>query len=410
MGFDKLGRPILATQYGSLRLWEMAKLTTVERMTELHAREQELLLRMLRRRTLEGGGGGEGAAAERAGHIVDTAVVVIDTGGLTLRHVTKAFVRLFKLRAHMDQLLFPEMLGKCFIVNTPSLFSYVWSMFSPLVDERTRSKISIISKPQDWTKALQEIADPDQLSPEYGGTGRRQEDLPSLADALYAAGSRGGSRGGENGSGTGGGAHGNGNACGGSNGYPIRNGGGDGEDGGGEGAAKVGVAARRQAQLPPPEPPQQEHLEDEEEVAIKGSEHRGWFGGRAVTWGPVGWLWSSAWGGGGGGSAGVAEGMREDAEESVTTSDEEVRTYAPILPRGRSRIRSESGGGAGGRDARSSQDDMDVEVGRSASGTAVDAVWRRSWGGTAADLADLSTLPSIGGGRYCPGGRGCLRC
>lgn len=41
----------------------------------------------------------------------------------------------------MDQLLFPEMLGKCFIVNTPSLFSYVWSMFSPLVDERTRSKV-----------------------------------------------------------------------------------------------------------------------------------------------------------------------------------------------------------------------------------------------------------------------------
>lgn len=95
MGFDKLGRPILATQYGSLRLWEMTKLTTVERMTELHAREQELLLRVLRRRTLEGGGGGgganegsHGAAAERAGHIVDTAVVVIDTGGLTLRHVS----------------------------------------------------------------------------------------------------------------------------------------------------------------------------------------------------------------------------------------------------------------------------------------------------------------------------------
>lgn len=58
-----------------------------------------------------------------------------------LLQVTKAFVRLFKLRAQMDQLLFPEMLGKCFIVNTPSLFSYVWAMFSPLVDERTRSKV-----------------------------------------------------------------------------------------------------------------------------------------------------------------------------------------------------------------------------------------------------------------------------
>lgn len=105
MGFDRLGRPILATQYGSLRLWEMTKLTTVERMTELHAREQELLLRVLRRRTLGGGGGGgEGTGAEGRGgksgdepagqdgggdrHVVDTAVVVIDTAGLTLRHVS----------------------------------------------------------------------------------------------------------------------------------------------------------------------------------------------------------------------------------------------------------------------------------------------------------------------------------
>lgn len=110
MGFDRLGRPIVATQYGNLRLWEMTKLTTVERMTELHAREQELLLRVLRRRTLEGGGGGgggggEGARREGRGggesgdddggdrHIVDTAVVVIDTAGLTLRHVSTAVGR-----------------------------------------------------------------------------------------------------------------------------------------------------------------------------------------------------------------------------------------------------------------------------------------------------------------------------
>lgn len=92
MGYDRLGRPILATQYGSLRLWEMTKLTTIERMTELHAREQELLLRVLRRRTVEGGGDGaagqDGRGGGGGGHIVDTAVVVIDTAGLTLRHVS----------------------------------------------------------------------------------------------------------------------------------------------------------------------------------------------------------------------------------------------------------------------------------------------------------------------------------
>lgn len=63
--------------------------------------------------------------------------------------VTKAFVKLLRMKAHTDQLLFPEMLGKCFIVNTPSLFSYVWGMFSPLVDERTRSKVRHVMRSID---------------------------------------------------------------------------------------------------------------------------------------------------------------------------------------------------------------------------------------------------------------------
>lgn len=114
MGFDRLGRPIVATQYGSFRLWEMTKLTTVEKMGQLHAREQELLLRVLRRRSLsvaswgrdrgveeattgtatEGRGERSSAAAADSAaerpHIVDTIVLVVDTAELTLRHVSTA--------------------------------------------------------------------------------------------------------------------------------------------------------------------------------------------------------------------------------------------------------------------------------------------------------------------------------
>lgn len=58
--------------------------------------------------------------------------------------VTKEFVRLFKMRSQVDQLLFPEMMGKVIIVNTPSLFGYVWAMFSPMVDARTRAKVGAL--------------------------------------------------------------------------------------------------------------------------------------------------------------------------------------------------------------------------------------------------------------------------
>lgn len=54
------------------------------------------------------------------------------------------------------------------------------------------NKVSIIAQADDWKAALRDVADLDQLSPEYGGTGRSQADLPSLADALYSAGSHGG--------------------------------------------------------------------------------------------------------------------------------------------------------------------------------------------------------------------------
>lgn len=50
-------------------------------------------------------------------------------------------MRLFKMRSEVDQLLFPEMLGKVIIINTPSLFSYVYAMLSPMLDVRTRSKV-----------------------------------------------------------------------------------------------------------------------------------------------------------------------------------------------------------------------------------------------------------------------------
>lgn len=90
MGYDRLGRPMIVQQYRDLHTNEAVKITTVERMAELHAREQELLLRTVRRRTLDG----STVEGEKKSHIVDSVVVVVDTGGLTLRHVSELEVTL----------------------------------------------------------------------------------------------------------------------------------------------------------------------------------------------------------------------------------------------------------------------------------------------------------------------------
>lgn len=190
-------------------------------------------------------------------------------------------------------------------------------------------QISIIARPQEWKAALREIADPDQLSPEYGGTGSPQADLPSLADALYAAGCRG----------DGGGASPN-----------LRNAS-DSTPGGGQDdvATERGVAPRATTQLVTPAGRRREqggaavgdggivgneacrkvrvrgNAAGEERKEAEGDEsggggRRGWFGG---AWGAVGWWW-------GGWSDGVAcggdSGMRRDREASGATHDEEVCT------------------------------------------------------------------------------------
>lgn len=157
----------------------------------------------------------------------------------------------------------------------------------------------------------------DQLSPEYGGTGRRREDLPSLADALFAAGSRAGA--GEDG----------------------------GVVGGSEGDLGDGVRPRGQLSQGPPrvaptpkrgleedkEEEQQQLDEEEDQISSKGNGRTGWFsaGAGASSWGPLGWVWSS-WGGSGGAADGGGV-VRGDAEESIVTADEEVKlSFFVCLP------------------------------------------------------------------------------
>lgn len=192
------------------------------------------------------------------------------------------------------------------------------------------SQISIIARPDNWKLALREIADADQLSPEYGGTGSSQAELPSLADALHAAGCRGGSGSNVNhGSlslATGGQDHAGGSGlamraplarsprC-----VPV---GGKGEEVAvTAGAVEIETGRRARFSL----------IEDgegeEKEESDGGGGRRGWFGG---AWGALGWWWAGGSGGGGGGVDGSGSGVKRDREVSGATLDEEVRRVLSV--------------------------------------------------------------------------------
>ncbi|CAM9792836.1 unnamed protein product, partial [Phaeothamnion confervicola] len=175
LGPDRMGRPVLCKQYGGFKVWELMKLTTVERMVRSHLWEQEKTLAQMRRRTARGG------------QIVDSFVVVIDVAGMRIGQVTKDFISLMKQVAHVDQRMFPECLGAMFIINTPAPFAYIWAMFTPMLDPRTVAKIRIFARPRDWQPALLELVDAAILPPEYGGTGAPLAERPSASTACMQA-------------------------------------------------------------------------------------------------------------------------------------------------------------------------------------------------------------------------------
>lgn len=62
---------------------------------------------------------------------------------------------------------YPERLGGVFVINAPWAFTAVWRMIRPLLDERTRNKVTILGS--NYLEALQEHVDIDQIEVEYGG-------------------------------------------------------------------------------------------------------------------------------------------------------------------------------------------------------------------------------------------------
>jgi hypothetical protein len=73
-----------------------------------------------------------------------------------------------KIASSIGQNYYPEMLGKMFMINTSSLFSFVWSIIKGLIDEKTRNKITVLK--YDYIKHILEYVDKENLPSSLGGT------------------------------------------------------------------------------------------------------------------------------------------------------------------------------------------------------------------------------------------------
>lgn len=154
---DRSGRPIYIERLGLLNVKRLFEITTSERLLRYFVREYERLLTYLLP-----------ACSEAAGYRVDQTLTIMDLGGAGTKLMKKQVYSLLKLASVVAQENYPELLGRMFIVNAPLLFSGVWTMVKPLIDEKTRNKISIIGS--KFQKQLFEVADPANIPTFLGGT------------------------------------------------------------------------------------------------------------------------------------------------------------------------------------------------------------------------------------------------
>ena len=80
-------------------------------------------------------------------------------------------------QSRVDALCYPEILGRCLIINAPSFFSVIWSVVRRWLDARTASKIEIYSSKAKAEKRLKELISLENLPREYGGVAPNVDEM-----------------------------------------------------------------------------------------------------------------------------------------------------------------------------------------------------------------------------------------
>jgi hypothetical protein len=84
-----------------------------------------------------------------------------------MKILSKKVYALIQLASKIGSDYYPEIMGQCFIVNAPMLFTGVWAIVKGFIDEKTRKKITILGG--KFQKDLLELVEEDNLPDFLGG-------------------------------------------------------------------------------------------------------------------------------------------------------------------------------------------------------------------------------------------------
>lgn len=153
---DKKGRPIYIERLGLLKIDEVFRITTEERLIKHYIYSYEMLMRLR-----------FPACSAIAGQRIEQGLNILDLNGGSMKILSKKVYALIQLASKVGSDYYPEIMGQTFIVNAPMFFTGVWAVVKGFLDEKTRKKITI--KGSGYKDDLLAIVDENNLPDFLGG-------------------------------------------------------------------------------------------------------------------------------------------------------------------------------------------------------------------------------------------------
>ena len=94
---------------------------------------------------------------------------IIDMSRMDLADTTYEAFMFLKTMASSVSIAFPERVHRVVIVNPPSGFGVLWSVFSPLASPSTLARVKVCKTTEEARRVLEEDMDPRDIPREYGG-------------------------------------------------------------------------------------------------------------------------------------------------------------------------------------------------------------------------------------------------
>ena len=156
---DKSGRMVYYDCAGKLDVKALLGVSTIERLTEWFIWELEMTQHVRLP-----------SCSLAAGRYMPDFLVVLDLDGFSIASFNADARRFLGMITKLCSDNYPETMSQMVIVNTPWVFRTVWAFVAPMLNQRTREKISMLGGLRDFRPVLLKLIDAQSLPTFLGGT------------------------------------------------------------------------------------------------------------------------------------------------------------------------------------------------------------------------------------------------